>query len=194
MYLLRLMKSNIITIILAISLAVLVSPNFFYYSEGQRIGTHPPLGQPIEREGITLQFPSDWNEIEIENENQLIRIASPDGLSTITIHKLPSGPLEEVLANRVNDFVAFYGSEFSKIIVNSNLKLGNFIQSPYIIYAYSSAEDNEMFWHYEKGYISRSLGFMITVNYDGIEGSYYNNSGIADQIIGSLKIDPQALQ
>jgi hypothetical protein len=178
--------------ILVILSAILISSNYFNDSDGQRIGGHPPLGQTIEREGISLQFPSDWNEIETENENQLLRIASHDGSSTITIQRFLSGPLNEVLANRVNEFV-YFGSTFSSIEVNSNTLRLSTIQSPYTIYSHSVV-DNTAVLHYEKGYMSRGHISMITLNYDGIEESYYNNSGIADSIIGSMKIDPQALQ
>jgi hypothetical protein len=46
--------------------------------------------------------------------------------------------------------------------------------------------------HYEKGYLMDNYPLMITLYYAGLDESYYNNSPIADSIIESLKIDPQA--
>jgi hypothetical protein len=94
----------------------------------------------------------------------------------------------------VNEFVKYLpGIEFYNIEVNSNpLEFKN-IQSQYIIQAGSIEEDNNLkLLHYEKGYMMDDHPLMITLYYAGLDESYYNNSAIADSIIESLKIDPQA--
>ena len=90
------MTSTILVSILALVFVVLISPNFLDKSQGQRTGDLP-LDKSIEREGISLHFPFDWKELVTENENQLIRISSPDGNSFITINRYDSGPINEVL-------------------------------------------------------------------------------------------------
>lgn len=187
------MTSAILVSISALVFAVLISPNFIDNSQGQI--TDNSLGdKSIEREGISLQFPSDWKELAIENENQLIRISSSDGNSFITINRYDSGPINEVLAKRVNEFVKYLpGIEFYNIEVNSNGFELKTIQSQYIIQAGSIEEDNNSkLLHYEKGYMMQNSPFMITLYYAGLDKSYYDNSSIADTIIESLKIDPQA--
>ena len=186
------MKSTILVSILALVFAVLISPNFLDNSQGQITGDLP-LDKSIEREGISLHFPSDWKELVTENENQLIRISSSDGHSFITINRYDSGPINEVLTKRVNEFVKYLpGIEFYNIEVNSNPFEFKTIQSQYIIQAGSIEEDNNSkLLHYEKGYMNQNSPFMITLYYAGLDKSYYNNSPIADGITGSLKIDPQ---
>jgi hypothetical protein len=180
--------------ILALVFSVLISPNLIDNSQGQRI-SELPLDKSIERDGISLHFPSDWKELAIENENQLIRISSPDGNSFITINRYDSGPLNEVLTKRVNEFVKYLpGIEFYNIEVNSDPFESRTIQSQYIIQGGSIEEDNNSkLLHYEKGHVMNDHPFMITLYYAGLDESYYNNSPIADSIIESLKIDPQAL-
>lgn len=179
--------------ILVLAFAVLISPNFIDNSQGQRINDLP-LDKSIERDGISLHFPFDWKELATENENQLIRISSPDGNSFITINRYDSGPLNEVLTKRVNEFVKYLpGIEFYNIEVNSDPFESKTIQSQYIIQGGSIEEDNNSkLLHYEKGHIINDHPFMITLYYAGLDESYYNNSPIADSIIESLKIDPQA--
>lgn len=187
------MTSTILVSILALVFVVLISPNFLDKSQGQRTADLP-LDKSIEREGISLHFPFDWKELVTENENQLIRISSPDGNSFITINRYDSGPINEVLTKRVNEFIKYLpGIEFYNIEVNSNpLELKD-IQSQYIIQAGSIEEDdnNLKLLHYEKGYAMDDHPLMITLYYAGLDESYYNNSPIADSIIESLKIDPQ---
>lgn len=85
------------------------------------------------------------------------------------------------------------GIEFYNIEVNSNPFEFKNIQSQYIIQAGSIEEDNNLkLLHYEKGYLMDNYPLMITLYYAGLDESYYNNSPIADSIIESLKIDPQA--
>ncbi|MDW3605302.1 MAG: hypothetical protein QOK67_09700 [Nitrososphaeraceae archaeon] len=179
--------------ILALVFAVLISPNFIDNSQGQRTDDLP-LDKSIERDGISLHFPSDWKELAIENENQLIRISSPDGNSFITINRYDSGPLNEVLTKRVNEFVKYLpGIEFYNIEVNSDPFESKTIQSQYIIQGGSIEEDNNSkLLHYEKGHVMNDHPLMITLYYAGLDESYYNNSPIADSIIESLKIDLQA--
>ena len=115
--------------ILALVFAVLISPNFIDNSQGQRI-SDLPLDKSIERDGISLHFPSDWKELATENENQLIRISSPDGNSFITINRYDSGLINEVLTKRVNEFVKYLpGIEFYNIEVNSDPFESKTIQS-----------------------------------------------------------------
>lgn len=187
------MINTILVSILALVFAVLISPNFLDNSQGQRTGDLP-LDKSIEREGISLRFPSDWKELATENENQLIKISSSDGNSFITINRYDSGPISEVLTKRVNEFVKYLpGIEFYNIEVNSNpLEFKN-IQSQFIIPAGSIEEDtNSKLLHYEKGYVMHNHPLMITLYYADLDESYYNNSPIADSIIESLKINPQA--
>ena len=187
------MTSAIIASILALVFAVLISPNFLDNSQGQITGDLP-LDKSIEREGISLHFPSDWKELVTENENQLIRISSSDGHSFITINRYDSGPINEGLTKRVNEFVKYLpGIEFYNIEVNSNPLEFKTIQSQYIIQAGSIEKDNNLkLLHYEKGYMMDDHPLMITLYYAGSNESYYNNSPIADSIIESLKINPQA--
>ena len=63
------MKSTILVSILALVFAVLISPNFIDNLQGQRTDDLP-LDKSIEREGISLHFPSNWKELATENENQ----------------------------------------------------------------------------------------------------------------------------
>jgi hypothetical protein len=187
------MINTILVSILALVFTVLISPNFIDSSQGQVIGDLP-LDKSIERAGISLHFPSDWKELVTENENQLVRISSSDGNSFITINRYDSGPINEVLTKRVNEFVKYLpGIEFYNIEVNSNPFEFKNIQSQYIIQAGSIEEDNNLkLLHYEKGYLMDNHPLMITLYYAGLDESYYNNSPIADSIIESLKIDPQA--
>lgn len=100
------MINTILVSILALVFTVLISPNFIDSSQGQVIGDLP-LDKSIERAGISLHFPSDWKELVTENENQLVRISSSDGNSFITINRYDSGPINEVLTKRVNEFKIF---------------------------------------------------------------------------------------
>ena len=187
------MTSTILVSILALVFVVLISPNFLDKSQGQSTDDLL-LDKSIEREGISLHFPFDWKKLVTENENQLIRISSPDGNSFITINRYDSGPLNEVLTKRVNEFVKYLpGIEFYNIEVNSDPFESKTIQSQYIIQGGSIEEDNNSkLLHYEKGHVINDHPFMITLYYAGLDESYYNNSPIADSIIESLKIDPQA--
>jgi hypothetical protein len=187
------MTGTILVSILALVFAVLISANFLDNSQEQITGDLS-LYKSIEREGISIHFPSDWKELATENENQLIRISSSDGNSFITINRYDSGPINEVLTKRVNEFVKYLpGIEFYNIEVNSNPLEFKTIQSQYIIQAGSiQEENNSKLLHYEKGYMMHNSPLMITLYYAGLDESYYNNSPIADSIIESLKIDPQA--
>ena len=188
------MISTIIASILALVFTVLISPNFLDNSQGQITGGDLPLDKSIEREGVSLHFPADWKELATENENQLIRISSSDGNSFIIISRYDSGPINEVLTKRVNEFVKYLpGIEFYDIEVNSDPLEFKTIQSQYIIQAGSIEEDNNLkLLHYEKGYMMQNGPLLITLYYAGSDESYYNNSSIADSIIESLTIDPQA--
>ena len=53
--------------ILALVFAILISPNFIDNSQGQRI-SDLPLDKSIERDGISLHFPSDWKELVTKKE------------------------------------------------------------------------------------------------------------------------------
>ena len=94
----------------------------------------------------------------------------------------------------MNEFVKYLaGIEFYNIEVNSNPVEFNTIQTQYIIQGGSIAEDdNSKLLHYEKGYVMNDHPLMISLYYAGLDESYYNNSPVADSIIESLKIDPQA--
>ena len=186
------MINTILVSILALVFTVLISPNFIDSSQGQVIG-ELPLDKSIERAGISLHFPSDWKELVTENENQLVRISSSDGNSFITINRYDSGPINEVLTKRVNEFVKYLpGIEFYNIEVSSDPFESRTIQSQYIIQASSNEENsNSKLLHYEKGYVMDNHPLMITIYFAGLDESYYNNSPTADSIIESLKIDPQ---
>jgi hypothetical protein len=187
------MKSAIPISIVALVFAILISPNLVNNSQGQ-FQDSLSLDKTIEREGISFHIPYDWKELITENENQIIRISSPDGSSFITINRYDSGPINEVLTKRVNEFVKYLpGIEFYNIEVNSDPFESRTIQSQYIIQGSSNDTDNNSkLLHYEKGYIMNDHPSMITLYYAGLEESYYNNSPTADSIIESLKIDPQA--
>ena len=186
------MKSAIPIIIVALVFAILITPNLVNNSQGQ-FQDNLSLDKIIEREGISLHIPYNWKELVTENENQIIRISSPDGSSFITINRYDSGPINEVLTTRVNEFVKYLpGIEFYNIEVNSDPFESRTIQSQYIIQASSSEENsNSKLLHYEKGYVMDNHPLMITIYFAGLDESYYNNSPIADSIIESLKIDPQ---
>ncbi len=94
----------------------------------------------------------------------------------------------------MNEFVKYLpGIEFYNIEVISNPFEFKTIQSQYIIQAGSIEEDNNSkLLHYEKGYVMNDHPLMITLYYAGSDESYYNNIPIADSIIESLNIDPQA--
>lgn len=187
------MKSAIAIGIVALVFAILISPNLVNNSQGQ-FQDNLSLDKIIEREGISLHIPYDWKELITDNENQIIRISSPDKSSFITINRYDSGPINEVLTKRVNEFVKYLpGIVFYNIEVNSDQFESRTIQSQYIIQGSSNETDtNSKLLHYEKGYIMNDHPSMITLYYAGLEDSYYNNSPTADSIIESLKIDPQA--
>ena len=186
------MVSQVLIIILALVFAALISPLIINNSQGQ-IPNNLPLDKSIEREGISINFPSNWKELVTENENQIIRIVSSDGNSFITINRYDSGPINEILTKRINEFVKYLpGIEFYNIEVSSDPFESRTIQSQYIIQASSNEENsNSKLLHYEKGYVMDNHPLMITIYFAGLDESYYNNSPTADSIIESLKIDPQ---
>ncbi|HJT83142.1 MAG TPA: hypothetical protein VJ697_01550 [Nitrososphaeraceae archaeon] len=188
------MRGAILTSIVTVLFAIFITSYLVNNSQGQ-LADDLPFDKLIEREGISLHIPYDWKELATENENQIIRISSPDGYSFITINRYDSGPINEVLTKRVNEFVKYLpGIEFYNIEVNSDPFESRTIQSQYVIQGGSLNEEdnNSKLLHYEKGYIMNNHPLMITIYFAGLDESYYNNSPTADNIIESLKIDPQA--
>ena len=186
------MRDAILTSIVTVLFAIFITSYLVNNSQGQ-LADDLPFDKLIEREGISLHIPYDWKELITENENQIIRISSPDGSSFITINRYDSGPINEVLTTRVNEFVKYLpGIEFYNIEVSSDPFESRTIQSQYIIQASSNEENsNSKLLHYEKGYVMDNHPLMITIYFAGLDESYYNNSPTADSIIESLKIDPQ---